>query len=435
MRTRLGHGIRAGRLTSLRPLTRRDFALVWAAALVSNIGSWMQTVAVGVLITDLTGRAGWTGLVAAAAFLPIGLLSPVGGAVADRVDRRRLLLGTAVAEAAFAAALALVVALGDPSAGLVTLLVLGGGCMMALGLPAFQAILPDLVAREDLLAASSLGLAGYNLGRVVGPALAGLVLAAGSFTWAFAVNAASFAAVVLALLVVRIPRPPPSGEPGGLGARILAGARGALAEPGCRLSIATIGVVALLLSPFIALVPAIAIKLFGSGETGTSVLITAQGVGAVAGALLLAPAARRFGRRRLLVGNLVVLPLLLVLYAASPTLAVATVAIVGVGMAYVGVLSGLGTVVQLRAPAGLRARILSLYMVALGVVYPVGAVVHGVLGDRLGLRVVTAGTALLFLALVLVVLARRPALSEGFDDPVAPDEADPSGSPSVLPAS
>ena len=435
MRARLGFGVRAGRVTSLRPFAQRDFTLVWVAALVSNVGSWMQTVAVGVLITDLTGRAGWTGLVAAAAFLPIGLLSPVGGAIADRVDRRRLLLGTAVVEAGFAAALAVVVASGLTSAALVTLLVLGGGCMMALGLPAFQAILPDLVPREDLLAASSLGLAGYNLGRVVGPALAGLVLAAGSFTWAFVINAASFGAVVLALLIVRIPDLPPSDEQGGIWGRIVTGARAALAEPGCRLSIATIAVTALFLSPFIALVPAIAIKLFDSGETGTSVLITAQGAGAVAGAILLAPAARRWGRRRLLVGNLIVLPLLLAAYGASPNLAVATVAILAVGMAYVGVLSGLGTVVQLRAPATLRARILSLYMVALGVVYPLGAVLQGFLGDRIGLRTVTAGTAALFLALVLVVLARRPALAAGFDDPVAPGEADPAASPSVLPAS
>ena len=81
-------------LTSLRPLRRRHFALVWVAALVSNIGSWLQTVAVGVLVTELTHQARWTGLVAAAAFVPVGVLSPVGGAIADRVDRRALLVGT-----------------------------------------------------------------------------------------------------------------------------------------------------------------------------------------------------------------------------------------------------------------------------------------------------------------------------------------------------
>lgn len=409
-----------GSIASLRPFHRRQFALVWAAALVSNIGSWVQTVAVGVLITDMTGRAGWTGLVAAAAFLPIGLLSPVGGALADRVDRRRFLLLTTAGETFFAAALAALVATGNARPGLVIVVVLGGGCVTALAIPAFQAILPDLVEPEDLLGAISLSTAQYNLGRVVGPALAGLVLAVGSYSWAFTLNAASFGAVVLALLLVRLPPPPPDTEGGGLWSRIATGARAARAEPGCRTAILIIAVTALLLSPFIALIPAVAIKLFGAGEGGTSVLITAQGVGAVAGALALPSLARRFGRRRVLLADLAVLPVVLVAYAMAPNLAVATGALVAVGAGYIGLLSGLGTVVQLRAPKVVRARILSLYLVALGTIYPLGAVLHGMLGDRLGLRAVTAGGAALFAALYLVVRLARPDLVATLDDP-APD--------------
>ena len=409
-------------LSSLRPLGRRDFALVWSAALVSNIGSWMQTVAVGVLVTARTNQAGWTGLVAAAAFLPMGLLSPVGGAMADRVDRRRWLLLTTVGETSFATLLAVLAATGHASSTAVTLVVLGGGIMTALGFPAYQAILPDLVAREDLLGAISLSSAQYNLGRVVGPALAGLVLALGSYTWAFALNAASFGAVMVALLLVRVPLQAPAADADSttLWARIATGIRAAAAEPGCRLAIATIALTALLLSPFIALIPAVAVKLFRSGETGTSVLVTAQGVGAVAGALLLAPVARRFGRRRVLVANLAAVAVTIVLYASTPSLGLAAVALAAVGAAYIGILSGLNTVVQLRAPTAYRARILSLYMVALGTVYPLGAVVQGFLGDRFGVRLVTAGGALLYLALVVAVRLARPGLVTAFDDPVPP---------------
>jgi len=407
-------------LASLRPLRRRDFALIWAAALVSNIGSWLQTIAVGVLVTEMTGQARWTGLVAAAAFVPIGVLSPVGGAIADRADRRRLLLGTTVGETVFAALLAVLVGTGHATPLAVTALVFAGGCMTALGFPAYQAILPDIVDRDDLLAASSLTMAQYNLGRVVGPVVAGAVLVLGSYTWAFALNAASYGAVMVALLMVRLPAPAPSDEPPGLRARIVAGARGARAEPGCWTAIVTIAVTALLLSPFIALIPAVTLKLFGGGEGATSLLIGAQGVGAVAGALSLASLARRYGRRRVLVVNLLVLPFLLAAYAAAPTLAAATVVLVVVGAGYVGVLSGLGTVVQLRAPAALRARILSLYMVALGTVYPLGAVLHGSLGDRLGLRVVTAGGAAVFLAVIVVAGLARPDLVAALDDPPRP---------------
>ncbi len=377
----------------------------------------MQTVTVGVLVTDLTGQARWTGLVAAAAFLPLGLLSPVGGAMADRVDRRRLLLVTTLGETGFACILAALSASGRITPANLTLTVLGMGCVAALGFPAYQAILPDLVPRDELLAASSLSMAQYNLGRVVGPALAGVVLAVGSYTFAFVLNAVSFGAVLVAISLVRVPPPTPDDE-SGLWRRIAAGARAAWGEPGCRTAILGIAVAALLLSPFIALIPAVAAKLFGEGEGGTSVLITAQGVGAVAGALALPGLAARFGRRRVLLVDLVVLPGLLVLYAMAPSLVLATLALAVVGASYIGILSGLGTVVQLRAPAALRGRVLSLYMVALGTVYPIGAVVQGALGDRFGLRRVTAACAVAFLVVVVVVRATSPASVAALDDPM-----------------
>jgi MFS family permease len=411
--------VRAARLlslASLRPLRRRDFALVWSAALVSNIGSWVQTIAVGILVTELTGQARWTGLVAAAAFVPVGVLSPVGGAIADRVYRRRLLIGTTVGETLAAVLLAVLVGTGNASALAVTAVVFAGGCMTALGFPAYQAILPDLVDRDDLLGASSLSMAQYNLGRVVGPALAGVVLVAGSYTWAFALNAASYGAVVVALLLVRLQTPAPSDEPPGLWARIAAGARGARAEPGCRTAILTIAVTALLLSPFIALIPAVAVKLFAGGEGATSLLIGAQGVGAVAGALSVASLARRYGHRRVLVANLGVLPFLLAAYAVAPTLAVATAVLVAVGAGYVSVLSGLGTVVQLRAPEALPARILSLYMQALGTRDPLGAVHQRAHGHRLGLRAVTAGAAAVYLVVLVAAGLSRPDLAAALDD-------------------
>ncbi len=189
----------------------------------------------------------------------------------------------------------------------------------------------------------------------------------------------------------------------------------------------TIAVVALLLSPFIALIPAVALKVFGEKASGTSVLITAQGVGAVVGALGLASLARRYGRRRVLVVNLLVVPFLVAAYAASPTLPVAAVALTAVGAGYVGLLSGLGTVVQLRAPVALRARVLSLYMVALGTVYPLGAVLQGSLADRGGLRVVTAACAGVFLAVVVVAGALRPGLAAAFEDSVPAPPSSPSG--------
>ncbi|MBV8982018.1 MAG: MFS transporter [Acidimicrobiia bacterium] len=416
-------------LSSLQPLRRKNFALIWTAALVSNVGSWMQTVAVGALVTEATGKSAWTGIVAAAAFIPIGIFSPVGGALADRVDRRRYFIGTTIGETFFAALLALAVATGHAEPWLVTVLVFLGGCLTSLGIPAYQAIIPELVPQEELLAAMSLGAAQYNFGRVIGPALAGVVILAGSYSLVFAVNAASFGAVIVALLFSRFAERPHNPEQTSLRAQIAEGARAAMAEPGCRLAIILIGITALLISPFIALIPAVAINLLHEGAKGTSVLVTAQGIGAVVGALALTPLALRYGRRRVIVADLAfVLPLTIILYAAAPSLWTAAAALVAVGAAYIGVLSGLMTVVQLRAPNELRARILSVYMVSLGVVYPIGAVIQGKLGDEFGLRTVVIVAAVAFAGIIIVLLGtgaqRRRVLEEA--SPAVAAEPEPS---------
>jgi MFS family permease len=369
----------------------------------------MQTVAVGALVTAKTHQSAWTGIVAAAAFIPIGLFAPVGGAMADRVDRRKWFIGTTIGETLFAVLLTIDVATGHSSPVVVSVLVFGGGVMAALGFPAYQAIIPELVPKEELLAAVSLGSAQFNMGRVIGPALAGVAILAGSYTLVFALNAASFGAVIVALLFARFAERPHVEDEAGLRERIVTGIRGAMAEPGCRLCILLIGVTALLVSPFIALIPAVAINLLHEGAKGTSVLVTAQGIGAVAGALALTPLAIRFGRRRALITDLTIaLPATVLLYAVAPTLWTEAVALVAVGATYIGVLSGLMTVVQLRAPEAMRARILSLYFVSLGVIYPAGAIIQGKLGDAVGLRVVTASAALVYAAVLAAILGPSP---------------------------
>src|SRR5579863_6907416 len=192
-------------LASLRSLRSRNFAVIWSSALVSNVGSWMQTVALGVVVTTRSHNPLWTGAVAAAAFIPIGVLSPVGGALADRLDRRRWLITTTLAEAGFAALLAVLAATGHAPSWVLVAMAFLGGVAAAVGFPTYQAMIPDLVPADDLLGAVSLSSAQFNLGRVIGPVLAGIVLLAGSAAWVFTINAASFGAVVAALCVLRLP--------------------------------------------------------------------------------------------------------------------------------------------------------------------------------------------------------------------------------------
>jgi MFS family permease len=250
---------------SLRPLRHRNFALLWSASLVSNVGSWMQTVAVGALVISRTGQASWAVLVAAGAFLPIGLLSPVGGALADRVRRKPVIAVGNLVELLTATGLALLVAGGhDSPLALVGLVTVQGSVSALIG-PFSQAILPDLVPRSEFLAASSLNSAQWNAGRIVGPALAGATVAAFGFGAAFLANAISFLAVVIAVLFVRLS--PPPGRQGTVLASLRDGLTAARGEPSCRAAIITIAVVAFVASPFIALVPAMALRLSNGGAS------------------------------------------------------------------------------------------------------------------------------------------------------------------------
>lgn len=371
----------------------------------------MQTVAVGALVTANTGQATWTALVAAGAFLPIGVLSPIGGALADRLDRKRWLIIGNVAETVIAAALAALVYAGQTSPALLTLLVTLQGCVSALVIPFSSAILPDLVPREELLAAASLNSAQFNIGRIIGPAAAGITVVALGYGTAFVANSVSFLAVVIALVFIHVPHA--SGRvAAGLWSTMRDGARAAWTDPGCRAAIGLIAVVAFLASPFIALVPATARSLTDGSKSAvasaTAVLTTAQGIGAVAGALAIAPLALRFGRGAVLGGQLIAVCGALVLYAFAPSLVLAAVALGIVGAIYIGILSGLQTVVQLRAPAAYRGRILSLYLVALGCLYPIGALVQGPLADAVGLKTVTTVASAILLAVLLGVRVRRP---------------------------
>jgi MFS family permease len=398
-------------LSSLRPFRRRSFTLLWTAGLISTVGSWMQTVAVGALVVSDTGSATWAVLVAAGAFLPTGLLSPIGGALADRLPRRPVLVAGNLAAAATAALIAVLVAEGRDGAGaLVVLVTLQGSASAVIG-PFQQAILPDLVPRDQFLAATSLNSAQFNLGRIVGPALAGATVAAFGYPVAFVANAASFLAVVVALAFVRLA--PPGGQPTSLRTSLREGLSAAWHEPSCRAAIATIAVVALLASPFIALVPVMARHLTHGGARAvaqtTALLTTAQGAGAVLGALCIAPLADRLGRGRLLAWNLVLLPAVLVAYAAAQTPWQGAALLFVVGLVYIGVLSGLTTLVQLRAPEAYRGRVLSFFLVALGVAYPVGSLAQGPVIDLIGLGWTTVATATALALIMTATALLRPS--------------------------
>jgi MFS family permease len=392
-------------LTSLTPLRHRSFALAMTSSFVSSIGTWMQSVALGIYLTDTTKNPVWLGLLTVAAWTPAIIGSPLGGVVADRWSRQRWIQLNNFLMACTASALAVAAITHHLTPSLAVFLAIGEGLCSSAGWSAWQSLLPDLVGKDEVLAAVSLSSAQFNLGRIIGPVFAALALALGSVGLCFAINAASFIFVLVVFSFVKTPKRDTPTTRVRFFAETIVGAKKAWATKGCRNPIVAVGAVALTASPFIALIPAMAIIVL---HADTAWLVTAQGVGAVIAALTLPTVAKRTSRVAVLQGSLIVLMVSLALYASSPNLVVALAALVFMGGSYMGVLSGLNTSVQLHAPRAERSRILALYTLSLSLFYPLGAFVQADLARVYGVRDVTRGSVLALLAVLIVLKVFNP---------------------------
>jgi MFS family permease len=381
---------------------------MFAGALVSNIGTWMETVALSYYVADTTGKASWAAIVGAAGFVPSAILGPVGSAMSDRLHRGKVLMTTNALAATIAAALALWVGSGHATPAGIAVLSFAAGCVGAFGFPSFQTTLPRLVPREHLVAAVGLSNAQWNLGRIIGPSLAGVAIAVGGITTALWCNAASFLATIVAVAVVRIG--PSEGERRPIFGALGDGIRFARTNPDMRrmvpLMICTIAIG----SPFIAFVSQMATNVFGGDEKATSLLVASQGVGAVAGAFTLGWSTERWGLWRVMVTAIVAMCVALVVYGAAPQLWLAAIGLAGCGYGYGCAFTTFAGVAQTAATDEMRGRVLAVNTFVLGSLYPIGALVQGALADRIGLRWVTASSGvvlLVALALLLVSIWRR----------------------------
>ena len=378
------------------------------SSFVSSVGTWMQSVALGIFLTETTRNPLWLGLLTVSAWTPAIIGSPIGGVVADRWSRQRWIQMNNFIMACTASALAVAALTHHLTPELACYLAVGEGLCSSASWAAWQSLLRDLVDPDEVLAAVSLSSAQFNLGRIIGPVLASVALVLGSVGLCFLVNAASFIFVLIVFSFVRTPpRPKPTARVRFF-AETLAGARRAWSVKGCRNPILAIGVIAIVASPFISLVPAMAIITLHSGKIGTTWLVTAQGFGAVAAALALPVIAKRTSRVLALRGSIAALALSLLLYAVAPSLILAIVAMVLVGGAYMGTLAGLNTSVQMHAPLAERSRILSLYTLSLSIFYPLGAFVQADLARSFGVRDVTLVSALVLVAVMGAVRIAGP---------------------------
>ncbi len=397
--------------SSLALLRDRTYGPFFFGNLVSNCGTWFQNIAAAVVVFDLTGSALLVGVVSVMQFAASLLLSPWAGAVTDRVDRRRLLIAGQVVALLGASALALQTAvvgvdgLPGPAPVLASALVIGVG--FAFSVPAMHALVPALVPPADLDQAVALNSVTFNLARAIGPALGAVTLVALGPAAAFGLNAASYLALIVALLTIT-PRPVARrGRGDGSvreGLRYVRGDRTTL--------VLLVGVAALGFGtdPVNTLAPPMAAALNG-GNTLVGWLVSAFGVGAATTALAVAPLRRRLGHTTMAVGGLVLLAIGMIGFAASPTAAVAVGALAASGVGFLLAVTSLTTRLQQRVDERMRGRVMALWSVAFLGSRPVAALLDGGVADLVGPRpAVTVAAAVSLLAAGLLWReARAPA--------------------------
>jgi MFS family permease len=414
-----GTGVQRGRveLTAAAPvparlgaLRHRDFRLFWVGQLVSQIGTWMQSVGQAWLVLELTRSPFQLGLVIALQSTPILLLSAVGGALSDRFSKRNILMVTQTAMMAQALMLAVLVWSGHVRYWHVAILATVYGLGRALDIPARQAYLTDLVGRGDLPNAVALNSVVFNGARIVGPAVAGLLIARFGVTLAFLLNGLSFVAVLAALAAIVTPgRPDPAGR---LGIRegLVGAVTYAAGTPPVMFTLGLLVIVSLLALNFNVVVPLIARTVLNQGARGFGLLMSSLGAGAVVGAVGLALLRR--GRPPLwqLAGSAAMLCAGVLGLALAPSVAATAALLAALGCCQIVFTTGCNTTLQLATPDALRGRVMGLYAVTFAGMTPFGSLLIGTIAEHLGVRVACVlggGTGLLAVAALVLVARRR----------------------------
>ncbi|HXO25169.1 MAG TPA: MFS transporter, partial [Streptosporangiaceae bacterium] len=369
------------------PFRHRQFALMWSAQFVSNIGSWMQTVAAQWLMLTLTGSAAYVALVQTAAGLPVVLFAILAGTIGDLVDRRRFLLITETFMLVAAAALGALAIAGLVTPWVLLALVFAVGTGQALTSPTWQTLQPELVSPAERPQAISLGSVNQNLARAVGPAIGGALLAATGAGTVFLVNAVTFVAVIGVIAAWRSARAPGVLPREHVGEAIRAGGRYIAGSPVLRVILARAGLFIVFASAIWALLPLVAETTLHLGSGGYGLLLGSVGIGAVAGAALLPRLRARLSPDVMLAaGSIGMAAVTLVLAYAHLTAAVA-VALVVAGVCWILALSTLNSLYQLSLPGWIKARGMSFYLMVFQGGGAVGSAVMGLIAAQAGLSV------------------------------------------------
>ena len=369
---------------TLRALRHRNFQLFFSGQLISLVGTWMQTIAESWLVYRLTGSPFLLGAAGFASQFPVFLVAPLGGIVADRFNRQRVVIGTQISSMILALIFAILTLTGVVRVWQIFVLATLLGVVNAFDIPARQSFLVDMVGKEDLMNAIALNSSMFNGARIVGPAIAGILVAKIGEGWCFFANAVSYIAVITGLLLMRVERPTRLASSGPALAHLKEGLDFVLNNEPILVLLLLLGLVSLVAMPYSVLMPVFADRILHGGARGLGTLMGATGVGALLGALTLATRVGVRGLGRWIAFSCGGFGVSLVLFSLSRHFWLSAILLLPVGYCMMLQMSSSNTLIQAMVPDDLRGRVMALYTMMFMGMAPFGSLFAGSLAHRLG---------------------------------------------------
>lgn len=402
-----------------RALRHRDYRLLWTGAFLSNIGTWMQSIAQGWLVRDLTPSPFLIGFVAFAGSFPQLAFSLFSGVYADTFNRRRLLIATQAVQMILSAVLGLLVALRIVTIWHVIVISFASGLASTLSNPAYQAFVHDIVGREDLMSGIALNSTQYNLSRVIGPGIGSVMLSTVGIAGCFYFNSLSFLAVIAALMMMRV-LPATTGESPGsreVIQQMMAGLHYVRGRPRVTALLIIASVVSIFGIPYLVFLPVFARDVLGKDARGLAYLMAATGIGAVASALLQAFLGNFRGRGKFLLGGTLLFGSVIIVFALSGNFTLSLICLMFIGGAMVSITATINNLLQMLVTDDMRGRVMSMYSLAFMGLAPVGSLLIGSVADLIGSRwnhhgtqLAMAGSGLIVVLFAIYVLITQPRL-------------------------
>jgi MFS family permease len=390
----------AGQVLSvtLRALRHRNFQLFFSGQFISLIGTWMDTIAEAWLVYRLTHSSLLLGAVGFASQFPVFLAAPLGGIVADRYNRRKIVIGTQITSMILAGVLAGLTLSGMVKVWEIFVLAALMGVVSAFDIPARQSFLVDMVGKEDLMNAIALNSSMFNGARLIGPAVAGILVAKIGEGWCFLANSVSYIAVIAGLLMMKVARPSALAQSASPLAHLIEGFRFARHTAPIWTILLLLGLVSLVAMPYTVLMPVFAAKVLHGNAQSLGILMGATGLGALLGALTLASRTGVRGLGRWVAFSCAGFGFSLLVFSFSRIFWLSAALLLPVGFCMMLQMSSSNTLIQAMVPDHLRGRVMALYSMMFMGMAPFGAFLGGALAEHLGAPVTVAIGALAAMA-------------------------------------